>query len=267
MLLQPCQCPRVCPKSNPHPRCITCKQRKKKCDEVKPTCAACERNLLLCAWPDPTRKEQPRRRSDSARKSCPASAPIRSLRVVSPTPEYQSFQRGSRTCKQKLPENYLSPFPPVLRRLLERCASRTLFEHFLLCTAPNLATTPASSNPWTSLALAYMQENETFLHSILAISSAHINSTSPDVLYAGYVHYGLALKGLKHALTIHNNGKSEILPLAVTSLSLALYEVGLYICTRQGISKTKSLRRVSAPMRAVPHFTIFQPQASCSGNG
>lgn len=32
--------------------CLTCRKRKKKCDEVKPICTACERNFLECEWPD-----------------------------------------------------------------------------------------------------------------------------------------------------------------------------------------------------------------------
>lgn len=31
--------------------CLTCRARKKKCDERKPTCVGCERNRLSCKWP------------------------------------------------------------------------------------------------------------------------------------------------------------------------------------------------------------------------
>jgi Fungal specific transcription factor domain/Fungal Zn(2)-Cys(6) binuclear cluster domain len=31
--------------------CLRCRQRKKKCDEVKPICRACKRNELQCEWP------------------------------------------------------------------------------------------------------------------------------------------------------------------------------------------------------------------------
>lgn len=32
--------------------CLICRRRKKKCDEVKPTCTACKRNFLECIWPN-----------------------------------------------------------------------------------------------------------------------------------------------------------------------------------------------------------------------
>ncbi|KAH9234870.1 hypothetical protein K456DRAFT_1834740, partial [Colletotrichum gloeosporioides 23] len=31
--------------------CLTCRGRKKKCDETKPRCRGCERNRLECKWP------------------------------------------------------------------------------------------------------------------------------------------------------------------------------------------------------------------------
>ncbi|CDF91581.1 ZYBA0S12-02212g1_1 [Zygosaccharomyces bailii CLIB 213] len=31
--------------------CLTCRNRKKKCDEVKPCCKGCRRNFLQCVWP------------------------------------------------------------------------------------------------------------------------------------------------------------------------------------------------------------------------
>ncbi|SCU99770.1 LAMI_0G00694g1_1 [Lachancea mirantina] len=31
--------------------CLTCRQRRKKCDEVKPRCTGCARNFLACRWP------------------------------------------------------------------------------------------------------------------------------------------------------------------------------------------------------------------------
>src|ERR1700729_2718529 len=34
------------------PGCLKCRIRKKKCDGRRPTCLGCERNVLLCRWPD-----------------------------------------------------------------------------------------------------------------------------------------------------------------------------------------------------------------------
>ena len=43
--------------------CQTCRNRKKKCDEVHPECGGCVRNSLSCQWPlDTSQLQQPRRR-------------------------------------------------------------------------------------------------------------------------------------------------------------------------------------------------------------
>ncbi len=39
--------------------CLTCRARKKKCDESKPICAGCRRNKLTCQWPTPQDNVRP----------------------------------------------------------------------------------------------------------------------------------------------------------------------------------------------------------------
>lgn len=49
--------------------CLTCRRRRKKCDELKPRCAGCNRNLLACKWPstfENTRSQDLDRKGSSA---------------------------------------------------------------------------------------------------------------------------------------------------------------------------------------------------------
>lgn len=39
--------------------CLTCRNRKKKCDESKPLCKGCRRNFLQCIWPDENQNRKP----------------------------------------------------------------------------------------------------------------------------------------------------------------------------------------------------------------
>lgn len=39
--------------------CLTCRRRKKKCDETRPICAGCQRNDLACQWPHVPGKRDP----------------------------------------------------------------------------------------------------------------------------------------------------------------------------------------------------------------
>ncbi|EPE07504.1 c6 transcription factor [Ophiostoma piceae UAMH 11346] len=52
--------------------CLTCRHRKKKCDEVKPDCTGCTRNRLSCVWPPTTAKPAA---SPSAASATTTSAP------------------------------------------------------------------------------------------------------------------------------------------------------------------------------------------------
>ncbi|PHH89832.1 hypothetical protein CDD83_5158 [Cordyceps sp. RAO-2017] len=40
--------------------CLTCRQRKKKCDETRPSCASCTRSALDCVWPERPDAPKPR---------------------------------------------------------------------------------------------------------------------------------------------------------------------------------------------------------------
>lgn len=48
--------PRSFETMHPTAGCLSCKARKKRCDETKPRCRGCQRNFLVCAWP--TRKQK-----------------------------------------------------------------------------------------------------------------------------------------------------------------------------------------------------------------
>ncbi|KAL2829072.1 fungal-specific transcription factor domain-containing protein [Aspergillus pseudoustus] len=57
--------------------CQPCKQRKKKCDEVHPTCSGCARNDIVCQWPSPmtASSDLPQRRQRIKRRLSRAKAP------------------------------------------------------------------------------------------------------------------------------------------------------------------------------------------------
>lgn len=52
--------------------CQTCRRRKKKCDEARPTCGGCSRNNLLCQWPVETSQSQRRRRRHQSERLWPS---------------------------------------------------------------------------------------------------------------------------------------------------------------------------------------------------
>ncbi|CAR22311.1 Zn(II)2Cys6 transcription factor [Lachancea thermotolerans CBS 6340] len=46
--------------------CLTCRTRRKKCDENKPVCGGCERNFVQCTWPQHTGGRVRRKRGEAA---------------------------------------------------------------------------------------------------------------------------------------------------------------------------------------------------------
>ncbi|KAJ5116788.1 hypothetical protein N7456_001136 [Penicillium angulare] len=47
--------------------CLTCRRRKKKCDEARPSCTGCHRNNLECQWESHVSLSTPRRRNRYSR--------------------------------------------------------------------------------------------------------------------------------------------------------------------------------------------------------
>ncbi|SCU79806.1 LAME_0B00430g1_1 [Lachancea meyersii CBS 8951] len=45
--------------------CLTCRRRRKKCDERKPVCGGCERNFLPCVWPENNEKRRRSRKTEA----------------------------------------------------------------------------------------------------------------------------------------------------------------------------------------------------------
>lgn len=74
----------VRPKRRPMPilrvrtGCLTCRRRKKKCDEAKPVCSGCDRNKLECSWPRPHEIRRPGRSSATAENTNRDATPGRS---------------------------------------------------------------------------------------------------------------------------------------------------------------------------------------------
>ncbi|KAF2703774.1 hypothetical protein K504DRAFT_485541 [Pleomassaria siparia CBS 279.74] len=81
-----------------HTGCFTCKQRRKKCDEVKPKCADCRRLNLLCNWPTQLGHRRSTLRGDTLTSSSSSRVSKRDLPsdVQTPTvlvPGHDELQR------------------------------------------------------------------------------------------------------------------------------------------------------------------------------
>lgn len=154
--------------------CLTCRRRKKKCDEKKPVCSGCSRNKLACRWPENRGDESPT--TSLARSSNDMNAsPVPKVKIAN------HLHRLDNPCTLK-PESYL------------------LLRHYLCETGAMLAAQPLHKNPFiTHVApLAYM--DDLLMHAVLALSGTHLafgNGSDDGTQTAALCHYSTVISGLR----------------------------------------------------------------------
>ncbi|PKX90085.1 Zn(II)2Cys6 transcription factor [Aspergillus novofumigatus IBT 16806] len=208
--------------------CIPCKVRRKKCDEAKPSCAACIRNHLICAW------------NDSSTRAHKCTAPATVLRGRT-TRDYIPYAR-------LLPQSQHRPYPQAtteftitpgedphsvvqglgsLHPQLSRDQTGFLYSFFLHKAAQAISIRDKASNPFLHVLAPVAMQSDMVLHSLLAFSGViYLQSYSQAVAHAVWEQYAQALRSLKHNLTRYAQGRKDLaILLLVTCLLLCASEV------------------------------------------
>jgi hypothetical protein len=145
--------------------CITCRKRKKKCDEAKPRCMNCEKNAVICeGYPDRTIWKSGKEKAAEGTTiwTCPARveeliASTAQLRRVSlPTIKLQPVIHGVETIGDKM-----------------------FFEHYIYRLSGIFTVEGDRNNAFKSMLLPMAVQHLGLMHSILALSSRHIDYHSP----------------------------------------------------------------------------------------
>ncbi|KAH8812757.1 fungal-specific transcription factor domain-containing protein [Xylogone sp. PMI_703] len=193
-----------------NPGCLKCRTRKKKCDGRRPTCLGCERNVLLCNWPQEV--------ADSA---CSLTKPTRRPRYQPSSPFSPSLSEGrngdtdssspmSHSSSASARQHTHKPLrficqPALGGRLLKDPNSSMLYEHWINHTANALS---ASRGPLALSGIYYGNKNNNNV-----------------IRQLTYTHLGQALQALKYGLTKHVSGAdSNALRLLVTTLIFCFLE-------------------------------------------
>ncbi|KAL4995597.1 fungal-specific transcription factor domain-containing protein [Aspergillus recurvatus] len=202
-----------------HPRtrsgCLTCRRRKKKCDEQKPRCVACTRNSLFCSWPSPWPPQAPG--NESSDMSTHRAGAAENETTIHWSPHLQLFHSPQRA------------------GLFER-ASNTLLSHYFARTGGLLATAPTGANPFVSSVVAIAYNDDLVMHCILALSRSHLGFQFEDDGYeirrATYKHYALALRTLQRAVSPTSRAGALGDPVAVMKMLLSM----MLLCHYEAIS-------------------------------
>lgn len=167
--------------------CLPCRSRKKKCDEMKPRCAGCRRNQLICEWASGLSQKE----HESGPAALAVQAAQYSIGILCTRTESSSIQ--------------VFPSPTTLRIGTERACELTpqstlLLQHYLRETISLFAMTPLKDNPFATILLPLGHTDDLLMHSLLAFSGAHLSHKAPanvQLATATKLHYSKLLSGLR----------------------------------------------------------------------
>ena len=181
--------------------CLSCRRRKKKCDEVKPTCTACLRNDLRCVWQD----------LNPSTRNLAAGSTLQQQRAPNATalvPASNAWALAPSSAHRNLPIATIpaSPSPFVIPgSVLSGSETWRLLDHYLKDTANRLACLQDSANPFLNTLLPVALGDELLMNSILALSGVHLMQRLPELnselQSLTWSSYTQALKQLRIALS------------------------------------------------------------------
>lgn len=187
--------------------CLTCRRRKKKCDETKPTCIACTRNHQQCSWPAASVSRSPR---------CPVSRAMRRDSIS-----------GGGQVDPSVPLSNLSP----TRALALSGVSSILLSHYVSETSSLLSSLPpGGNNSFLTVLMPLCYSDELLMHSLLAISGSHMRfkNTGIEVYAAMYQHYLIAIKFLRgYICDLTTADTSRTIRVLLALMMLSFFEVSL----------------------------------------
>ncbi|KAJ6786853.1 hypothetical protein PWT90_06202 [Aphanocladium album] len=127
--------------------CITCRRRKKKCDEAKPGCMNCEKNSVLCEG----------------------------------YTEKQIWRSGKEQADEGRVKRETFPFVtlPALVPGFDTLEDRIFLNHYTNRLSNVLTVEPESQNAFKRILLTLALEHQGVLHSVLSVSSIHIDLATP----------------------------------------------------------------------------------------
>ncbi|KAJ5748275.1 C6 zinc finger domain protein [Penicillium nucicola] len=181
--------------------CLSCRRRKKKCDETKPTCTACQRNCINCVWPGPFSEKEEMESKQSLGKT-----------VLSA--QYVAMANTGSITSGEIP---VSLFPLVLPGSVSSTGETwRILHHYLNDTANRLVCLQDNENPFLHTIFPAALDDELLMHSILALAGEHLMRRLPQnsstIQLSTLRNYIRALKSLRVDLShlLKNDGHRSV---------------------------------------------------------
>ncbi|KAL4765455.1 Zn(II)2Cys6 transcription factor [Aspergillus foveolatus] len=153
--------------------CITCRRRKKKCDETKPACLNCQKNAVVCeGYPPKEIWKSGKQKLEDARSQ---TVVLRSL--------------------------------PILIDGIETEMDRRLLDHFVYGFSRVLTLINDDSNPFKEILLPMATQHRGLMHSLMCLSGSHLSGLTPEpsVKERKFYHFHRAIRDLKANIIARSN--------------------------------------------------------------
>lgn len=193
--------------------CLTCRQRRKRCDQRRPVCVGCHRNKSQCNWPERSQSLSPREGPSTPRiafSPSPMPHTVSTVAVIARIPPSMGLSRACGT-------------------LLLTQWSIMLFDHYLASTSTILSTLSPRAGALQTCVVEFAVSDSLMLHTLLAVSGTHLNfndTAALDVRQAIFLHYKTVLQGIKEEINIVMSSPSgSCLRLALILLLICHTEV------------------------------------------
>lgn len=224
--------------------CLTCRKRKKKCDEIRPLCQNCTRKDLECKWPARNAERKSNEEGPEigavSTSGHVAESPVQTAFLSAPAGNSEdTFREGDSLITH--PESGVAvpsiPWNPMLgsfmgpdRACSMRPASMRFLEHYLARTGVMLAMVPPSKSPFmtTLVPTAYM--DDLLMHVMLAVSGAHLSFNQPEneeTTQATLSHYYSVIRNIRKEIGHSDlqNDPTKTVRLLLVLIMLCHYEV------------------------------------------
>ncbi|KAL3479794.1 fungal-specific transcription factor domain-containing protein [Aspergillus californicus] len=199
--------------------CLTCKHRRKKCDERQPTCRDCERLNVPCKWAPHVgmvRRSERNQDNKGFLENLRSHVTDRSLADITAgikrgiLMEWMALledEGGSDAAENLAKSNALvlppgdSPLrasPSLLGDHLN--GERHIYNHFLHVFSRALVVVKDDENPFLRFLVPMAFTHASIRHAIIALSASHLAKAYPEFQLDALKHQSRALRGLKVAL-------------------------------------------------------------------
>ncbi|KAF2848589.1 hypothetical protein T440DRAFT_470186 [Plenodomus tracheiphilus IPT5] len=163
--------------------CSTCKRRRIKCDEVKPSCSHCVRHEVSCVYPQDGQGSSALAQTPGSNQSTPRPA------VPSNAPTHVTTQLTT------------GPFQPSSSQSSFELGDMALLHHWSLKTSLSIVNCPQQSHLWQMIFPQIAFRHSYMMHGILSLAALHLTYLYPPdrqmYLHRATHHHTLALSGFR----------------------------------------------------------------------